>query len=127
MTFVPSERDLKSSMYAETEDPIVTFEDTKTGKVSEIGFDMVVLAVALEPSEQNPRLAEMLDLEIDPHGFFKELNSTSRPLETSNRGVFLAGTCQGPKDIPETVAQASGTAAKVCTLFSEINQPAKRL
>ena len=112
---------------AETEDPIVTFEDTKTGKVSEIGFDMVVLAVALEPSEQNPRLAEMLDLEIDPHGFFKELNSTSRPLETSNRGVFLAGTCQGPKDIPETVAQASGTAAKVCTLFSEINQPAKRL
>ncbi|KAF0117449.1 MAG: heterodisulfide reductase subunit, partial [bacterium] len=103
------------------------FEDPKDGRHSEIEFDMVVLAVALEPSEQNARLAEMLDLELDAHGFFKELDSTSRPLETSNRGVFLAGTCQGPKDIPETVAQASGAAAKVCTLFSQINQTTKRL
>ena len=110
-----------------TENPIVVFEDPKDGRHSEIEFDMVVLAVALEPSEQNARLAEMLNLETDAHGFFKELDSTSRPLETSNKGVFLAGTCQGPKDIPETVAQASGVAAKVCNLFSEIDQTTKRL
>ncbi|MEW6615350.1 MAG: CoB--CoM heterodisulfide reductase iron-sulfur subunit A family protein [Thermodesulfobacteriota bacterium] len=110
-----------------TENPIVVFEDPKNGKHSEIEFDMVVLALALEPSKQNPRLAEMLGLEVDCHGFFKELDSTSRPLETSNRGVFLAGTCQGPKDIPETVAQASGAAAKVCTLFSQINRTTKSL
>ena len=103
---------------AETGDPLVAFEDTKTGKVSELEFDMVVLAVALEPSKETARLAKMLGLETDPHGFLKELHPTSRPLETSKKGVFLAGTCQGPKDIPETVSQASGVAAKVCTLFS---------
>ncbi|MFH2011252.1 MAG: CoB--CoM heterodisulfide reductase iron-sulfur subunit A family protein [Pseudomonadota bacterium] len=112
---------------AETQNPIIVYEDTKTGKINEVEFDMVVLAVALEPLEQNARLAEMLDLEIDSYGFFKELDSTSRPLETSNKGVFLAGTCQGPRDIPQTVAQASGAAAKVSTLFSEINQTAKML
>lgn len=106
---------------SDTGNPIVVFEDTKTGKISEVEFDMVVLAVALEPSKESSRLAEMLDLETDAHGFFKGLHPTTRPLETSNRGIFLAGTCQGPKDIPETVSQASGVAAKVCTLFSGID------
>ncbi len=103
----------------DTGDPIVLFEDTKTGKVSEVAFDMVVLAVALEPSEETTRLAEILELETDRHGFIRSLHPASRPLETLRKGIYLAGTCQGPKDIPETVSQASGVAAKVCTLFSK--------
>ena len=102
----------------ETGDPIVIYEGPKAGKYSELQVDMVVLAVALEPSEEIARLSEMLHLETDIHGFFKGLHPNSRPLETPNKGIFLAGTCQGPKDIPETVSQASGAAAKVCTLFS---------
>ena len=105
----------------DTGNPVVIFEDPEDGKRREIEFDIVVLAVALEPSKESARIAEMLDLETDAHGFFKELHPTSRPLETDNKGVFLAGTCQGPKDIPETVAQASGAAAKVCVLFSGNN------
>ena len=103
----------------ETGDPIVVYEGPQASRYSELQVDMVVLAVALEPSEEIARLSEMLGLETDVHGFFKELHQNSRPLETTDRGIFIAGTCQGPKDIPETVSQASGAAAKVCALFSE--------
>jgi heterodisulfide reductase subunit A len=106
----------------ENGNPILVFEDPKTGRYREVEFDMVVLAVALEPSCETIRIAEMLDLKTDSHGFIKELHPISRPLETSNRGIFLAGTCQGPKDIPESVSQASGTAAKVGMLFSQMRK-----
>ena len=102
-----------------TGDPIVIFEDPDEGTRREVEFDMVVLALALEPSEESVRIAHMLDLKTDSHGFLKELHPVSRPLETSVEGIYMAGTCQGPKDIPETVSQASGAAAKVCTLFSK--------
>ncbi|MDY6854606.1 MAG: CoB--CoM heterodisulfide reductase iron-sulfur subunit A family protein [Thermodesulfobacteriota bacterium] len=117
-------RGLPGEVRADTKkgDPVLVFEDPKTGKQREAAFDMVVLAVALEPSYETIRLAKMLDLKTDSYGFIKELHPISRPLQTSNVGIFLAGTCQGPKDIPESVSQASGAAAKVCALFSQMKK-----
>ena len=64
-------------------------------------------------------LAEMLGLETDEFGFFTEVEGNMQPVETSRPGIFLAGAGIGPKDIPETVAQASGAAAKVLSLFAQ--------
>ena len=79
------------------------------GKVTSEGFDLVVLSVGMVPSENTKRLGEKLGIALDQYGFCQtgELN----PVATSKPGVFVCGVFQGPKDIPETVAQASGAAA----------------
>lgn len=93
--------------------------DTLSGQSVEIAADLVVLATAAVPSSGTAELAKLLDLEADDCGFLIEADANLRPLETSRPGVFLAGAVQGPKDIPEAVAQASGAAAKVLTLFGQ--------
>lgn len=84
-----------------------------------IDADMVVLAAAIEPDESARNIATMLTASMDTNGFFTEAHAKLRPVESPTAGVFLSGACQGPKDIPETVAQASAAAAKVIGLLSK--------
>lgn len=79
--------------------------------------DMVVLATAIEADPTAKGLATMLTASIDTNNFFTEAHAKLRPVESPTAGVFLSGVCQGPKDIPETVAQASAAAAKVIGLL----------
>jgi heterodisulfide reductase subunit A len=93
--------------------------DTLTGRKIEISADLVVLAMAMIPSKGAKKLAEKLRLTTDDYGFLTEAHPKLRPVESLTAGYFLAGAAQAPKDIPETVAQASGAASKVDSLFSK--------
>ncbi|MFA6108671.1 MAG: CoB--CoM heterodisulfide reductase iron-sulfur subunit A family protein [Candidatus Latescibacterota bacterium] len=92
---------------------VIKGEDMISDRVLEFPVDMVLLAVGLVPARGTDRLAEMLGIARDQDGWFGELNYNSDPTETERGGVFVAGMCQGPKDIPDTVAQASAVAAGV--------------
>jgi len=74
--------------------------------------DMVVLATAIEPHASAKRISTMLSAGVDSNSFFTEAHPKLRPVESPTAGVFLSGVCHGPKDIPETVAQASAAACK---------------
>ena len=91
--------------------------DTLTGSRVEIAADLVVMASAIVPSEGSRRVAEVLGIGTDEFGFYTATDAEMAPMESGVPGVFLAGAGLGPQDIPETVAQASGAAAKVLTLF----------
>lgn len=93
--------------------------DTLSGKAVRVGADLVVLAMAAVPSAGSDDLARLLRVGIDENGFFAEAHPKLRPVESLTAGVYLAGAAQFPKDIPETVAQASGAAAKVLQLFAQ--------
>lgn len=93
--------------------------DTLTGRKIEISADLVVLAMAMVPSKGAKKLADKLRLATDDYGFLTEAHPKLRPVESLTAGYFLAGAAQAPKDIPETVAQASGAASKVDSLFSK--------
>ena len=84
-----------------------------------IDCDMVVLATAIEPDPTARALGTMLTASMDTNDFFTEAHPKLRPVESPTAGVFLSGACQGPKDIPETVAQAGAAAAKVIGLLSK--------
>jgi len=86
-----------------------------------IDADMVVLAAAIEPDETARPLATKLTASMDTNDFFTEAHPKLRPVESPTAGIFLSGACQGPKDIPETVAQASAAAAKVIGLLCKDN------
>ena len=92
--------------------------DTLTGSKVEIAADLVVVASAIVPSEGSRHVAEMLGIGVDEFGFYTASDEEMTPVESGVPGVFLAGAGLGPQDIPETVAQASGAAAKVLTLFA---------
>lgn len=99
---------------------IVKGVDTLLGATPvEIEADMVVLATAGVSNKGAEELAQKLHISYDPYKFFAEAHPKLRPVETNTAGIFLAGACQAPKDIPETVATASGAAAKVAALFSQ--------
>jgi heterodisulfide reductase subunit A len=85
----------------------------------EIEADMVVLATAGVANEGAEELAQKLHVSYDPYHFFAEAHPKLKPVETNTAGIFLAGACQAPRDIPESVAMASGAAAKVAGLFSQ--------
>ena len=93
--------------------------DTLLGEQGEVDADMVVLAVGVEGSKGAGNLAEKLRISYDHYGFYMESHVKLRPVETNTAGVYLAGVCQGPKDIPASVAQGSAAAAKVMALFSK--------
>ncbi len=84
-----------------------------------IDADLVVLAAAIEPDKSARHLASMLTASMDTNGFFTEAHPKLRPVESPTAGVFLAGACQGPKDIPETVSQAGAAGAKVIGLLAK--------
>ena len=98
---------------------IVRGADTLLGEQVEIDADMIVLAVGVEGSKGAGSLAEKLRISYDHFGFYMESHVKLRPVETNTAGVYLAGVCQGPKDIPASVAQGSAAAAKVMALFSK--------
>ena len=79
---------------------------------------MVVLACAVRPQPDIEEVARTFRVSTDENGFLTEAHVKLRPVETNTAGVFLAGVCQGPKDIPDTVSQAGCAAAKVLALFS---------
>ena len=94
--------------------------DLILNKQVHIKADMVVLAASIEPDKTARPLATMLTTSMDNNDFFLEAHAKLRPVESPTAGIFLAGCCQGPKDIPETVAQSSGAAAKaICLLVKD--------
>ncbi|MEK7813105.1 MAG: 4Fe-4S binding protein, partial [Candidatus Desantisbacteria bacterium] len=108
-----------SRIYEKKDHLLVKGVDTLSGKQVEIKADMVVLATGLEPKKEAQNLAQLLHIGYDQNGFYTELHPKLAPVETQIAGVYLAGCCQSPKDIPDTVAQASATAAKVGALLSQ--------
>ncbi len=92
--------------------------DTLSGKRMEIDVDLVVLAMAMVPSEGTAELAKTFHINVDENGFLKEAHPKLRPVETTTAGVFIAGTAQGPKDIPDSVAQGSAAASKAIAILA---------
>jgi heterodisulfide reductase subunit A len=92
--------------------------DRGTNKLLEVHADIVVLATGLVPNDDLGKISALFHAPRSADGFLLEAHPKLRPLESAMAGVFLAGVCQGPKDIPDTVAQASGAAAKVMDLLS---------
>jgi len=90
---------------------VVAAEDTLLGKPVEVEADLVVLATAVVPRADAGQVAELVGIECSPDGFFQEAHAKMHPVETATDGIFLAGCCQGPKDIPDAVAQAKAAAA----------------
>jgi heterodisulfide reductase subunit A len=84
----------------------------------EIEADMVVLATAGVAHNNAADLAQRMHISYDENNFYVEAHPKLRPVETNTAGIFLAGACQSPRDIPETVAMASGAASKILGLFS---------
>ena len=96
---------------------IVVTEDTLLGKVRRIPVDMVVLSVGLEPQADADKIGSMLKLSCSADGWFLEKHPKLAPISTASEGIFIAGCCQGPKDIPETVAQAEAAAGEALSLI----------
>ncbi|RCK73161.1 MAG: CoB--CoM heterodisulfide reductase subunit A [Anaerolineae bacterium] len=116
-----------SRVFREGDQTIVWGSDTLTGRAVEIAADLVVLATPMLPSDGSVELGQLLHISTDGYGFFNEAHPKLRPVETLTAGIYLAGVAQGPKDIPETVSQASGAAAKVLQLFSKNEMTASPL
>jgi heterodisulfide reductase subunit A len=95
---------------------IVEAEDTITGKFIKLPVDMVVLSPAMIPRADSKDVARLFNLSTDKYGFFMERHPKLAPLSTMTEGIFIAGVCQSPKDIPDTVAQANGAAAEALTI-----------
>ena len=98
---------------------VVVAENTLLGGVVRVPVDMVVLSVALEPQADKEQVRRLLNMSCSSEGFFLEKHPKLAPVSTMTDGVFIAGACQGPKDIPETVAQAEAAAAEVLALTSK--------
>ncbi len=107
-----------SMIYERGEKLVVRGADTLAGTQVEVEADLVVLAVGAEAAKGAPQLAEKLRISYDQYGFFMESHPKLKPVETNTAGVYLAGACQGVKDIPTSVGQGSAAASKVLTLFA---------
>ena len=107
-----------SKIYRDGDKVMVWGSDTLSGRKVEIAADLVILSMATVPAiSANGQRVPGLELALDADGFYQSGDAELFPMESNLPGVFLAGAGIGPKDIPETVAQASGAAAKVVTLF----------
>ena len=122
-----------SEIYKRGDKLVVRSEDTLLRRTIEVEADMVVLAVGLEPGSGGEEISKMLKLACTGDDFLAEAHPKLRPVDTTSDGIFLAGTCQGPKDIPDTVAQAKAAAssaliplsmgkAKVEAIVSSVNR-----
>ncbi len=107
-----------SKIFRDGDKVVVWGVDTLSNRQVEIAADLVILATAMMARRGTGQLAEMLGLKTDEFGFFTEVERNMQPVETSRPGIFLAGAGVGPKDISETVSQASGAAGKVLSLFA---------
>jgi heterodisulfide reductase subunit A-like polyferredoxin len=107
-----------SEVYRKNGKLAVRGEDTLLGEPFELEADLVVLAGGLTPRKEDDLLKDMLGLEKSKDQFYAEAPGLD-PIMTGVEGIFLAGCCQGPKDIPDTVAQASGAASLACALLAQ--------
>jgi heterodisulfide reductase subunit A len=96
---------------------VVVAEDTLARKVRRIPVDMVVLSVGLKPASGIEDIARMVGISLDSDGWINELHPKLGPLATASDGIFIAGCCQGPKDIPDSVAQGQGAAGEALSLI----------
>ncbi|MFZ1986699.1 MAG: FAD-dependent oxidoreductase [Desulfatitalea sp.] len=108
-----------AKVYEEGGRLVVRGENSLAGGPIEIEADLVVLATGLVAQDNHMDVARALNLSTDKDGFFIELHPKLGPVETALSGIYLAGAAQGPKDIPETVAQGGGAAAEVLGLFGQ--------
>ncbi len=97
---------------------VVVVEDTLVRRKRRIPVDMVVLSTALQPRADASEVARMFSISRSKDGFFLEKHPKLDPVATTTDGVLIAGCCQGPKDIPDTVAQASAAAARVLSMIA---------
>jgi heterodisulfide reductase subunit A len=102
-----------------TKDLIIHAEDANLGMPIEIETDMVVLATAAIPKKGTEEIARILNLTRGADGFFMESHPKLKPLDAPTDGIFLAGACQGPKDIPYSVSQGCGAASRAATVLSK--------
>jgi heterodisulfide reductase subunit A len=106
-----------------TENPetknLTVYAETEDGKLVSAEAEMVILANAAVPSKSAAELAKILKLSLSKEGFFAECQPKIRPTDTDRPGIFLAGACQGLKDIPYSVAQGSAAAAQAATVLSK--------
>ncbi len=105
---------------------IVRAEDTLLGEPIEVEADLIVLAVGILPRRDAEAVARLLNLKRDGDGFFQEDHPKLRTVESGVPGVFLAGCCQGPKDIPDAVAQAKAAASAAMILLAGARMPTER-
>jgi heterodisulfide reductase subunit A len=108
-----------AEVYRRGDKLVVLAEDTLLGKPVEVEADLVVLATAIVPRTDVSGMAELLGLERSPDGFFQEAHPQLRPVDTLLDGVFLAGCCQGPQDIPDAVAQAKAAASSALRVLTQ--------
>ncbi len=101
-----------TSISKEGEKLVVEYK-SNTREQKRISVDMVVLTSAVEPNSDNEKLAEFFDIPLDDRGFFSEEHSLMKSFATTLEGVFVVGSCQGPKDIGDAVAQAGASAGKI--------------
>lgn len=95
---------------------VVVAEDTLVGKLLRVPVDMVILCAAMEKRKDAEQVARIFGISTGRDGFFLEEHPKLEPVSTATSGVFVAGACQGPKDIPDTVAQAKGAASEALAL-----------
>ncbi|MCJ7545493.1 MAG: FAD-dependent oxidoreductase [Deltaproteobacteria bacterium] len=114
-------RGIPSEIFRRNGNLVVKGEDTLLGQPYEEEADVVVLACGLRPSKGLKEIATTLGLEVDANGFMKELDPND-PVITSKPGVYLAGCCEAPKDIPDSVAEANGAAARALAVISRMHE-----
>jgi heterodisulfide reductase subunit A len=95
----------------------VLSNDVYTGELQETLVDMVVLSTGMEPQPDAGKMAQTFGVSLSPDGFFLEKHPKLGPVETATDGVFLAGACQGPKDIPDAVAQGAAASAAALSML----------
>ena len=103
----------------ETKNLIIRAEDMALGEPIELEAELVVLSTAAIPSKGTEEMARILNVTRGADGFFMESHPKLKPIDTATDGIFLAGACQGPKDIPYSVSQGSGAAARAATILSQ--------
>jgi heterodisulfide reductase subunit A len=103
----------------ETKNLLIRAEDIALGDPIEVESELVVLSTAAIPSKGTEEVCRILSITRGGDGFFMESHPKLKPLDTSVDGIFLAGACQGPKDIPYSVSQGSGAAARAATVLSQ--------
>jgi heterodisulfide reductase subunit A len=101
---------------------IVRAEDTLLSEPLEVEADLVVLATGVVPREDAQELANLLGLSRSPDGFFQEAHPKLHPVETSIEGIYLAGCCQGPKDVPDAVTQGKAAASSAIVMLSKMKR-----
>jgi heterodisulfide reductase subunit A len=114
-----------SEIYRRGDSVVIRAEDTLLGEGVEVEADLVVLAAGVVPRQDAMDLAKELNVELGEDGYFLEDHPKMRVVESSQPGIYLAGCCQGPKDIPDTVAHAKAAAAAAIVLLARENQPAE--